>query len=247
MSVSSRRLTPVTTAWLTLREHGWLAERSPETSDLLLGVATLRSYNAGAEIYAVGDKADGVYGLVEGALDASIPREDGTDLRVMRAEPGFWIGDSALLSDQPRAVTLRAVRASKLVFLPAPRLRELLDEHPGLIRDFYQLAHLNVVNTLRLVSNLSISPSEVRIGLRLLMQLDGLGYDDWIRISHEHLAELTALSVTSLERGLRRLESEGLVETGYGRLRVLDREGLLRFCGDVSVDIAASMPPSRSA
>jgi CRP/FNR family cyclic AMP-dependent transcriptional regulator len=42
---------------------------------------------------------------------------------------------------------------------------------------------------------------------------------------------MVALSLPTLQRVLRRLQDGGLIELGYGRIRILDRRGLLSLCG----------------
>jgi CRP-like cAMP-binding protein len=55
--------------------------------------------------------------------------------------------------------------------------------------------------------------------------------EPWIRISQHAFAELVALSEQSVRRALKNLEDQGLIETGYSRLRILDRDSLAAYCG----------------
>ena len=50
--------------------------------------------------------------------------------------------------------------------------------------------------------------------------------DGWILLSQDDIAMFTAVSLPTLQRVLRRFSDAGLIEIGYGRLRVLDRAGL---------------------
>jgi hypothetical protein len=45
---------------------------------------------------------------------------------------------------------------------------------------------------------------------------------------------MVALSVPSLRRILRKMEASGLIETHYARVRVLDRNRLLKLCHDTT-------------
>lgn len=214
-----------------LEQRGWLAERNPDVRARLKSIAQVRTYRRGECLYVVGEPPNGVFGIARGALDISIPREDGQEIVVHRAQPGFWVGDLALFSGLPRLITAAAAAETVAAYLPRTRLSRLLKQHPDLIADFYVLSHRNVATTLQLIANLSIPRAEARIALRLLIydqrQTNG---QDWITLPQEKLAELTALSLPTVQRALRRLEEAGLVELGYGRLRILDRERLLRFC-----------------
>lgn len=218
--------------WNSLEQRGWLAERTPDVRARLRSIAQVRTYGRGEPLYVVGTPPDGVYAIARGALDISIPRQDGLEIVVHRAQSGFWIGDLALFSGQVRLVTVTAATETVAACLPKARLSQLLKQHPGLIADFYVLSHRNVATMLQLIANLSTPGADARIALRLLIydQRQASG-GDWIPLPQEKLAELTALSLPTVQRTLRSLAETGVVELGYGRLRIQDREKLLRYCG----------------
>ena len=223
-------------AWEQLESAGWLAELDTAKRRLLRPIARLRACGEAEYLYLPGDESDGVYGLVEGALDILVPRLDGEEQLVHRAEPGFWIGDLALFARQRRLVGVRASSPCRLIYLPQDQLRLVIRQEPGLIGDFYMLTHGNMATALRVIGMLSVSGAENRVALRLLMQRDApQANDDWIRLSQDCLAELVALSQQSVRRALRSLERRGLVEIGYGKLRIVDREALAAFCNYASV------------
>jgi len=223
---------PLGEVWKILEQRGWLVDRTPEVRARLRGIAQVVTYRPGEPLFIVGEPPRGVYGIARGALDISIPREDGQEVVVHRAQSGFWVGDLALFSSLPRLITATAATEITAAFLSKTRLSQLLEQYPELILDFYVLSHRNVATTLQLMANLSIPSSEARIALRLLIydQRQAKG-QDWIPLSQEKMAELTALSLPTVQRTLRRLEEAGIVELGYGRLQIRDREQLLRYCG----------------
>ena len=236
----------VSSAWPVLESRGWLGGRSTEVREALRGIARVHALESGQYLYAAGSKPNGVFGLVEGAIDIGIPRADGEELIVHRADPGFWIGDLALFADQLRLVSVRAVTSSRFVHLPQERLLRLVQERPAVVNDFYELTHRNVRLTLQLLGNLSISPSDVRVANRLLLQLDNLpAGSEWVDMSQEELAGLVALSAPTLQRTLRRLENAGLIEVGYRQLRVPDRARLESLCNPGLAAIASADSPGR--
>lgn len=222
---------PLGEVWKMLEERGWLAERSQEVRTRLLGIAEVRVYRPGEPLYIVGEPPRGVYGIARGALDISIPREDGEEIVIHRTQRGFWVGDLALFSSQLRLITATAATEVVAAFLPKTRLARLMDRYPSLIADFYVLSHRNVATTLQLIANLSIPRAEARIALRLLIYDQRLlRNEDWLPMPQEKLAQLTALSLPTVQRTLRRLEEAGVIELGYGRMRIRDREKLLGYC-----------------
>lgn len=214
-------------AWSVLESTGWLAKRSEATRKRLRSIATLRSYDPGEFICHSGAKANGIYALVSGGLDVSIPRVDNEEFVVHRADIGFWAGELGLFSGQPRLISLRATVPSQLVVLKKPGLMHLIESHPELLRDFYELSHREMELALQLLGNLVVVGAENRVALRLLILHAALPPGSGlIAISQVRLAAFTAISQQTLRRVLRTLETRGLIETGYNKIRVLDLEGL---------------------
>lgn len=218
-------------AWKVLRQRGWLAGRAPSTANAILNIARIKLAEEGELLYGVGDTSNGVYGLVEGGFAVSIPREDSQEFVLYRAEPGFWVGDSGVFSELPRLISLRATTASVFVFLPLARLKTLLQAQPAMMADFYQLTHRNTTTLLRIIGNLTVNPSLARVAGRLLFYAEKRGGNDpWITTSQDELARELALSIATFQRALRQLELQGLVETGYGRIRILNHAALAGIC-----------------
>ena len=218
--------------WNRLLTRGWLAERSQDVQDRLFSIARVRVYRPGEPLYSSGEQPRGIYGIARGALDISVPREDGQEIMAHRALAGFWIGDLALFASQPRLIPATAATEVVAAVLSRAQLSGLLEHYPELIWDFYALSHRNVATILQLIANLSIPRAEARIALRLLsVDQRQTHSEDWVTLSQDKLAQLTALSLPTVQRTLRHFAEQGWVELGYGRLRVRDREKLLGMCG----------------
>jgi CRP-like cAMP-binding protein len=218
-------------AWRALEQSGWLADCEAEHREQLCGIAELRRYEAEQVIYHVGEPADGIYGFVQGVIEAAIPRADGEVFLFHRWGTGLWVGDLALFSKRKRLLTLQAAAPSVAVFLPADALLEIAQANPRLMECFYRLSHENVALAFRLLGSLGVSGAQNRVALRLLMLAsDSPAACDEVHISQAKLAEFVALSDQSVRRAVRKLEDAGLIEAGYGRFRIIDREGLAALC-----------------
>ena len=212
--------------------QGWFSKRSAETQAQLSEIAKLRSFAKDDVIYLTGDAPNGVFGLVSGSLNVSIPRGDGEDYTIHRAGAGFWFGDLALISEAARLVSVHAAEPTVMVHLPARALKRLIARQPRLYADFYALTYENFRIAFQIISNLGIS-SVKRLADRLLMEHNARGdADGWISLSQSELASLTAMSLPTLQRALRRLMSVGLVNQRYARIQVLKPEALRRLCRD---------------
>ncbi|QDL94957.1 Crp/Fnr family transcriptional regulator (plasmid) [Paroceanicella profunda] len=212
--------------------RGWFSTLAADTREKLSGIARLQRFAAREIVFSFGDPADGVFGLVEGSFEITIPRADGLGISAYRADPGHWIGDPVRFDGQTRLVTLIAAGPARALFLPDPDLRALLADDPDLLGEFCRLNHLNTALALRLLANLVSPPSEARIALHLLMQDEARapGARD-IGLSQGRLAEGVALSAPTVERVLRRMQEKGMIDLCCGRIRILDRDALRALSG----------------
>lgn len=221
----------LTAAMAALASEGWFSQRSAKTQKRLSRIARLRNFKADEPIYLAGDMPNGVFGLVSGTLTISFPRGDGEDYVVHRAGAGFWFGDLALFSTGARLVSIHAAKPTTAVQFTTQDLDRLVQEDPSLYADFYQMTYENFSTAFRVITNLAIPSPDKRVADRLILEAMACADPEgWMALSQPDLAQLTAMSVPTLQRVMARLTREGLVEQGYGRMRVLDRKGLRRVC-----------------
>jgi CRP/FNR family transcriptional regulator, cyclic AMP receptor protein len=214
-----------------LAAQGWFSQRSKATRARLSTIAKARNFAKDEMVYLAGDTPNGVFGLVSGSLNLSFPRSDGEDYTLHRAGAGFWFGDLALFSSGVRLVSVRSAEPSLMVHLPVHDLKALLRDDPRLYADFYALTYENFKTAFRIICNLSITSTEKRLADRLILESESRGdTDGWIPMSQPELAKLLAVSVPTLQRIIRRFVSAGLVQNNYGRIKVMDRDALMRVC-----------------
>lgn len=215
----------------TVLSQGWLARRSAETQARLLAIARLRTYEAGRYIYRAGAPGTALYGLIEGGLDLILPVHGRADIVAHRAEPGYWIGDLAVIAGRERLVSVRASQPTTMMVLPARALLDLLKKEPELHRDLYELTHDNMAMALRFLGEALAFTAVERIARRLahFAQARGDAVDPWLELSQGDLAGMVGASLPTTQRAIRQLREAGLIDTGYGRLRILDPGRLAAF------------------
>ncbi len=84
---------------------------------------------AGEWLFREDEPGDGMYVLRTGRLQVVDERSDATLRELGR---GDVVGELSLLSDAPRSASVRAARASDLLFVPRPEFEKLLEEAPEL-------------------------------------------------------------------------------------------------------------------
>lgn len=202
---------------------GWLSRQSPDFQAAVARLGRWREFRPREIMYLAGGESDGLYGLAEGTLEISFPLIGEEEVTVHRAEPGFWIGELSTLAGQDRIVTLSAATAVRVLFLPQIELRRMVEANPRYWGAFYEQSAGNQIITLMLLAEvLSLTP-RARVARVLLRLSDGEGV---VAGTQEDLGRLLGMTRSSIRRAVTDLTENGLISTGYGKLHILDREGL---------------------
>ena len=202
---------------------GWLAHQSPELKAWFAANGRWRTFAAGELLYQHGDAPDAMYGLAQGAVELQFAPVGAEQVTVHRAEPGFWIGESALLANAPRIVSLWAASDARIFRVPGQSLRQFVADQPQHWPAFYELTHANALTALSLLAEaLSLTP-RARLA-RLLLRLSET--DAEIQSCQDDLRRILGMTRSSLRRSLNVLIADRIVATGYGRITILDRERL---------------------
>jgi predicted acylesterase/phospholipase RssA/CRP-like cAMP-binding protein len=91
----------------------------------------------GRALYEQGDPGDSVYILLQGHLGVRLQKADGSEMVIgEESEPGMSVGEIALLTGQPRLVTVFAMTEAELVRLPKEGFDRLADEYPQEVAEF---------------------------------------------------------------------------------------------------------------
>ena len=209
-----------------LDQVGWLAGEPEAFRDALAAAGRWRRVEAGTFLYHAGDPPNGLFGLAEGALDLTFPLGAEEPVTIHRAEIGFWVGDSAELSQTTRMVSIAAAAPSRLFHVPGPALRRLLDAAPERWRSLYRLSALQLGTAVRLLAESLALTVRARVARRLLLL--GAQTGD-VSITQTELAKLVGVTRATLQRCLAGLEDAGAVKRRYGAVRVTDAATLAGF------------------
>jgi CRP-like cAMP-binding protein len=154
-------------------------------------------------------------------------RPTGEEYALFRPGPGFWVGHYAVLNNEPHLLACAAAEQTVLVWLPKQRLIQLLKKDLNLNNAFSKLTYRHMRNVLDLVGQMTLQDSVKRVASRLLAEDWGRkSSDGWVPLSQSEFAEMLSMSLPTLQRAMSKLASKQLIEIGYGRVRLLDREGL---------------------
>lgn len=210
----------------TLASIGWLADESAAFRERIFSMGRMVRFAKGKALYTAGDPPDAIFGIAAGHVDVSLPVAADEEVLVHRAGPGFWIGDSALLARTERGLTITAATDCDAFRLPGPAIRAHLAETPDDWAAFFRLNHRNTMLTVSVLAEMLSLPPAVRFARSLLRVADP---DGSVPATQEDLARLTGMSRASFRRAMARMIAAGALQTGYGNLRILDRDRLVAF------------------
>jgi len=202
---------------LTLAERTRLpaAER-----DRLAALAPVRAFADGQFVQHQGDPGDSFWVVIEGNVLAGRYAEDGGFTAFAIVGPGDMFGELAFFTGIPRQADAMASGPARLIAIDRPLLRRLMQEDVGwaelLLRSLgRQLAvSLDVIDADR---RLPVAERLVRL---LRAMADDAGGTAQVRATQQQLADLLGVSRVTLGAALRDLSARGLVERGYGRIRL---------------------------
>ena len=109
-----------------LRGFSVFADLTPGTLSTIADSMTPVQYNQGDTIIRQGDVGDLFYVIREGEVEVLVSDESG-DRVVQTLEQGNYFGEVALMTDQPRNATIRALQPTTCYTLSKEKFREVLD------------------------------------------------------------------------------------------------------------------------
>lgn len=209
----------------TLPSEGWLAEEPKEFRMRMASIGRWTTVPRGALVYASGDAPNAFFGLGEGLIDVSIPIGGDEEVIIHRAGPGFWIGESALMAETSRAVTLQAASDCRVFRIPISKVRRGLAEHPGDWHSFFRLINKNALLAVHILAETIALPPRVRFARTLIRMANAEGL---VSVTQEELGRLSGMSRAAFRRAFSELIDAKAVLTKYGQIQILDRAALNR-------------------
>ena len=187
-----------------------------------------RQYDTGQVILLQGEACGGLYVVEDGWLKVTRLNSAGREQVIRTVGPGEHFNEISVFADSPNSATIIALEPVSVCMLSRETVYNLLDEHPLVARSVIRSLARSVLEMVDLVAALSLRTVEARLA-RLL--LDGAEESEGVvaRPRWATQAEIAARLGTVpdvLNRSLRKLSDEGLIEVKRARIRVLDRRGL---------------------
>jgi CRP/FNR family cyclic AMP-dependent transcriptional regulator len=210
-----------------LSQLGWLARQPAGFREEVLQRAVPAKFGAGDVVYRLGDPIGGIYGVVSGALVASVapPRALPQILHVLT--PGDWTGEGSFLSREPRRIELRSVLDTQVAYLPLDAMDQMAARDPSAMRNFVQILMMNLDIVLHAFHDLQ-DPDEHRRVARALRRIAAVEHAP-IPLAQAALGLLANVSRKTVNAALQRFAKAGWIRKAYRSVTITDMQGLTGF------------------
>jgi len=171
--------------------------------------------------------------IVSGAVRISTATDAGDYVYAVLG-PGNYFGLAAVVGKGVGTLDAQAFGATELAWIDGAALMQLLDDRPPLWRHFAALLSHRLVVALKLLRDNTVAALRERLVRRLLVLQPAIepgSGEAELPMTQADLARMLGTSRSRANAELRRLESEGLVRSGYRGITLLDVPRLRELAG----------------
>lgn len=185
-------------------------------------------------VFRSGDLCNAFLILVDGSVRVQLTSAGGREVTLYRIGPGgsCILTTSCLLSHENYPAEAIAESDITAVAIPDSVFQETLDQSRA-FRDFvFDGFSKRLTSVIQRIEEVALTPIDTRLAGALLKLHENASE----QITHQQLAVELGTAREVVSRHLKKLEREGLVELGRGRIRVLERSQLQRLADSTLCD-----------
>ncbi len=212
-----------------LRSITFLKRLDQPTLDALAQGALWREYAAGEVVFVEGESSSGLYVLHAGWLKVLKTSVEGREQVLRFIGPGETFNEIGVFADRPNPATAVALEATGVWLLQRQAVLELLRTRPDFAQHVIENMADRVIDLVTLVADLSLRPVTARLARLLLEDATGdvLHRPRWY--TQTELAARLGTVPDVVQRALRTLEGDGVLEVERHVIRIRDRTALERL------------------
>lgn len=186
----------------------------------------LRRLPAGGQIFLKNDEAGEIYYLVKGRVRAYLLYPDGVERTLCYVESGNLVGEELMAHPPRRIVCADAATEILLLAMNRSQLDRAAEKEGEILRELLSLFMQKIELLCNWIFFGQFSHNEARIACFLYDHSERRAA---ISYTQEQIAQVTGMSRVSVSQCLGRFADNGLIEKGYGKIRVLDRPALREY------------------
>ncbi|MFC4698958.1 Crp/Fnr family transcriptional regulator [Glaciecola siphonariae] len=219
-----------------LRATSWFNSMPERLQKAFIDVVKLVSVDGGMKLYNKGDKGNGFHCVLSGKIKVSNINRNGKQVVLGFLSTGTWFGEISMFDGLGRTHDTHAEENSMLAFVSRSDFHRIMAKHPEAYEYFTQLLCQRLRTTLNFIDSTASLSLKQQLVKRLILISSNLGQRESngslpaVTASQEALAMMINSSRQSVNRLLKELERDGLIQNAYRHISLLDVEALKIFC-----------------
>ncbi|SCL46675.1 cAMP-binding domain of CRP or a regulatory subunit of cAMP-dependent protein kinases [Micromonospora citrea] len=219
----------------------FLQRLGPSVRVALLELGVRRQVPPGQIVIHEGVRESHLVLLEEGLTKVTATLPDGRAALLAMRVGGDLVGEMSALNDRPRSASVTTCGPATYRVIQPDRFKTFLKEHPDAALELAAMVSDRLRWSNRRRIDFTSYPVKIRVA-RVVAELcrthgrqirDGVVID--VRLTQPELASICGAAETSIQKALRELRTEGLVDTDYRRITVRDLPRL-RQMGELEVE-----------
>jgi CRP/FNR family transcriptional regulator, cyclic AMP receptor protein len=192
----------------------------------------VRELPVGVPVCRKGEPVEHWIGVIDGLVKMTSDTSEGKTTTLTGVTSGGWFGEGSILKDRLRKYDVVTLRESRIAYMPRATFQRLLDTNIDFNR--FLLIQLNerLGQFIAMVESERLLEPDARVARSLAGLYNPVLYPEQltdVQLSQEELGYLSGVSRQRVNQALQHLEKAGLVKVEYGRIEILDLEGLRSF------------------
>ena len=210
----------------------WTRSLSSEQLARVEAETVVRDFPTGGFVCRKGETIEHWIGLVDGLVKMTSVTAAGKTTTLTGVTSGGWFGEGSILRDRFRKYDVEALRASRVALMPRATFEWLLDSDIGFNRFLLMQLNERLAQFIAMLEHERLLEPDARVARSLAALFNPVLYPEQstdIPISQEEIGFLSGVSRQRVNQALQVLEKAGLLKVEYGRIKVLDLDGLRGF------------------
>lgn len=205
----------------------------PGVLDRLRQVVRPRSLKTGEVLFFKGDEGDAMYLIRTGTIKIVLPSVVGEEIIVALLHENDFFGAMAMLDGMPRSADAVSMTPSDILVLGRNDFLSILQSDINALKTILCDLSRMIRKTDDLLGDVCFFNISIRLAKKLVelsetagkMEKDGILLD--ISLTQKELGDMVGATRESVNKALKNLREEGLIDIDGNRIRILDMEGLV--------------------
>ncbi|MEM7426311.1 MAG: Crp/Fnr family transcriptional regulator [Pseudomonadota bacterium] len=215
-----------------LRNHILLQALSDDELDRLARYSRTRELEPGELIFRKGDPGDSMAVVIDGRVVIGSTSIEGKELVLNIIHSGDVLGEIAFIDGEDRTADAKALEKTEILVLERRHFLPLLEDRQQLAMELLGVLCKRLRNTTDQIEDTAFYELKIRLARKLVSFAEHYGADDGeaehvaLPVNQSELGAMLNATRESVNRQLRELVKDELIELKQGAITITDRDGL---------------------